>query len=304
MKVSEAFEKFIYQKRLAGLKETSISDYRFQLERFFKFVGSCADVSAISQNTVERYIISVNHSSLSKGTKHSYIRVLRIFLSFLARECECDSVQPAKIVIPKMPKKTVKIYSNDEILMIFRAIRNSIPWLEVRDKAIVALMLDSGLRQMEVSGLMWHDIQFREMTMVVHGKGDKERYVPLGNTSVYLLNEYASLCPFEKNEYVFRALDGSVITNNALKLMIGRIHKHLPFELSSHKLRHNFATNYCINQYEKRGQIDSLSLQAIMGHESLQTTDKYIHTAMSLMAARYCDSRLDTLELRLLSKIK
>ena len=299
MTVSEAFEKFIYDKRLAGLKDTSIKDYDFQLRQFFQFVGSSVDISDLSKSLVESYILSVNRSKLSKGTKHSYIRSLRIFLLYLSEEFGYDLMNPSKIVVPKMPKKSLKIYTDEEVIQIFGAIRNNIQWIQARDKAIVALMLDSGIRQMEVAGLRWSDIQMNANRMTVHGKGDKERYVPLGNTSRYLLEQYDKLCVYKKTDTVFRAVDGMNLSNNAIKLMISRINRQLPFEMSSHKLRHNFATNYCIEQMEKYGHIDSLSLKVLMGHESLQTTEKYIHFAYSLLATKYCDSRLDKLTDRL-----
>ena len=76
-------------------------------------------------------------------------------------------------------------------------------------------------------------------------------------------------------------------------MLISKISKKLPFEFSSHKLRHNFGTNYCLDQYDKYGQIDIYKLMVIMGHEDIKTTRKYLHIANSIIVARSNISHLD-----------
>ena len=75
--------------------------------------------------------------------------------------------------------------------------------------------------------------------------------------------------------------------------MTWNVQKKLPFEFSSHKLRHNFATNYLLDQYERFGQMDIYQLMAIMGHEDISTTRRYLHEANGILAVRGCISHLD-----------
>lgn len=82
---------------------------------------------------------------------------------------------------------------------------------------------------------------------------------------------------------------------DAVKHLISKVAKQLPFDFSSHKLRHNFATNYCIDQYEKYGRIDIFQLMSIMGHENIATTQKYLHYAMDIIAARADVSHINKL---------
>lgn len=296
MTVNEAYNKFIYEKRIAGLSDKSIKAYYYQLIGFVRYVGMETDINSLSRKDIDEYLIDLYDSDVSKGTRSSYVRSVRIFLCWVA-EKECLSFDPYKIIVPRSPKKHLRIYSDDEVSQIFGAIKNSIPWIEIRDKLIVALMYDSGLRQMEVCGLRWKDIQESMGTMIVYGKGDKERYVPIGDTSIKLMEMYKELCPYKNRSLVLCALDGTPLCPNAIKLMIQKLKKHLPFELSSHKLRHNFATNYCLDQYEQYGHVDSLSLKIVMGHSTLQTTEKYIHFATGLMAAKSSRSHLDKIVL-------
>lgn len=300
MVIKEAYEKFIYDKRLAGLSEKSILSYQYQLIGFFRYIGHDMEVSSISKRDVDDYIMSLYDSEVSKGTRHSYIRSVRIFLCW-AHKIEPLSFEPKEIKVPKTPKKQLRVYSDEEVALIFSSIKNDIPWLEIRDKLIVALMYDSGLRQMEVCNLRWKDVQFAEKRMIVYGKGDKERYVPLGETCIDMMDIFHELCPYKNRLLVFCSDVGENLSTNAIKLMFQRLKKHLPFEISSHKLRHNFATNYCIDQMEQFGHVDSLSLKTVMGHSSLQTTEKYLHYASSIMAVKSSRSHLDGIKL---SKIK
>lgn len=86
---------------------------------------------------------------------------------------------------------------------------------------------------------------------------------------------------------------GKELTCNAVKHMMFSIQRKLPFEFSSHKLRHNFATNYCIDQYEKTGQIDIYKLMLLMGHEDIETTRVYLHHANQIIASKMNISHLD-----------
>lgn len=145
--------------------------------------------------------------------------------------------------------------------------------LPMRNCTIIALMLDSGLRQNEISTLLWGDI-YKEYA-IVRGKGNKERFVPLGTTTRQYLQQYRQACPFT-SEYVFVTRRGNPMTNNAIKLLVQKLKRSSGINLSSHKLRHNFATNYCIDSLERTGQCDAFTLKILMGHEDIKTTERYM----------------------------
>lgn len=291
MTVSEAYEKFIYSKRLAGLSEKSIYDYKIFIGMFVRYVGIEREVSSLSVDMVNDYIAYQVSHKLSRATLATYVRNTKIFLLWLEKNCQI-SVSASEIVIPKTPKTTPRIYSDIDISLIFSSIECENEWLTLRNCAMVALMLDSGLRQSEVCYLRKSDVDFHSGILKLHGKGNKERLVPLGAVSKQYIQKYLQICPYASAQ-LFVSRRGDSVTPDSLKHIIGKIAKKLPFEFSCHKLRHNFATNYCLDQYQIHGQIDIYSLMAIMGHENVKTTERYLHFAMQIIASRQHISHLD-----------
>lgn len=292
MTVSDAFEKFMLSKKLAGLSENTIVDYKAHLRGFLSYAGNDCAVQDITEDLVQGYIFSLYGRALKKASVNTYIRNLRIFLTYVDK-ISALSFSPASIKIPRTPKKQLRIYSDDEIRQIFDNIRHSIKWIQFRNCTIIALMLDSGLRQSEVSSLRRKDVSFSPPRLLVHGKGDKERFVPLGNVSAHFLQQYWASCPFPPGDYVFLSDSGEKLTKNAIRLFVTRLAKRLPFELSSHKLRHNFATNYCLDKLNAGEQVDAFTLKTLMGHADISTTERYIHCAVELMAVKSIMSHLD-----------
>lgn len=294
MTVFEAYDCYVFSKRKKGLKTTSLDDVDYCLRGFIRAVGADLDIQKLSQRMVDDYIMSLYSKSLAKATIATYIRYLRLFLMFVNSHYGL-SFSPETIEIPKSPKKKVRLYSASDVVLIFKSITSSVSWITARNRAIIALMLDSGLRQCEIVSLHYSDISFSASQLRVHGKGDKERYCLLGNISARYLREYFVLCPYSNNDYVFCSDDGSQITGNAIRIFVSRLASSLPFELSSHKLRHNFATNYVIQKSESGLQVDAYTLKLLMGHESIVTTEGYIHCAMEALAVKSSISYLDSL---------
>lgn len=293
MTLQEVFEDFIESRQLANLTQKTISDYEQFLLFFLRFHGADRDFSDIVQKDINNYILSLKKRELSNSTLSTYIRHLKVFLKWASENYEV-AYNYKSIRVPKMPKKQVHIYSDQEVRQIFDNISAESEWLTLRNKAIVALMYDSGLRQSEICTLKWKWVSIADKRMKVLGKGNKERTVPLGSLAIHFLKSYRSECPFA-SENVFVERYGDSITNNTVKLMISRLAKKLDFELSSHKLRHNFATNYCIYEYEHHGKVDIFSLMHIMGHANIETTQRYLHFAYEIIASRNYHSHLDAL---------
>lgn len=293
MTLQKAFDEFILSRRLADLSPKTISDYRQFLMPFVRFAGCKSAVCELRQDKINHYIESLLDRPLSRSTRATYIRHLKVFLKWLQSEYPVF-YDYKRVKVPRSPKKNVKIYSADDLREIFEHIHAENEWLTLRNKCIVALMYDSGLRQSEVCSLERSKVIFSEKRMTVCGKGLKDRTVPLGSLAAHYMKDYLSLCPF-RSDKVFVNRYGNVLTCNAVKLLISRISSQLPFELSSHKLRHNFATNYCIDSYEEYGQVDIYRLMILLGHEDVETTRRYLHHANEIIGAENCISHLDKL---------
>ena len=293
MTLQQCFDGFILSRQLADLSPKTVLDYQQFIEPFLQSVSPDLPLEELGQDKITLYISGLLRRPLSKSTRATYIRHLKVFLKWVQGEYDVQ-YEYKRIKVPKSPKKNVRIYSPDELVEIFSHIHAENEWLTVRNKCIVALMYDSGLRQSEVCSLVRSGVSFSEKRLTVYGKGCKERTVPLGNLTARFMKEYFSLCPFQSDK-VFVSRHGDDLTNNAVKLLISKISSELPFEFSSHKLRHNFATNYCIDQYEEHGQVDIYRLMVLLGHEDIETTRRYLHHANEIISSQNCISHLDKL---------
>ena len=291
MTLGDIFDKFIRSRKLNGLSSKSISTYESFIGYFIRYIGSDVDIYSIAQEDLEDYIEFQIDRDIARNTFSTYIRHFKIFIRWVCENYEVNFTYKS-IKVPKASKKVVRVYSDTEIKQIFDAVKCDVKWIEWRNKAIVSFMLDSGIRQGEVCSLKVCNLFCDRNRMLVHGKGDKERTVPLGNLSVSFFRKYRSMCPFD-SEYVFLTKTGSPINSNTVKLMVTKLGKKLPFDISSHKLRHNFATNYCLDMYYKNGNIDIYRLMIILGHEDISTTRRYLHVANEIIASSECLSHLD-----------
>lgn len=180
MTIETAFKKFIFAKRIQGLSGKSIEDYEMMVGLFVRFIGHNTDISYITKDRVEAYMEYQLERDLSRATFASYVRNAKIFLMWLENEYRID-LQASSISTPKTPKTTPYIYSPENIAQIFSIIQFEDEWMVNRNKSMIALMLDSGLRQEEVCNLKLADVDFYGNIIKIHGKGNKERLVPLGN---------------------------------------------------------------------------------------------------------------------------
>jgi len=293
MTLENAFNEFLEFKKEQGLANASIHCYTSFVMPFLEYIGLGVDVHTISEESIHEYIRTLYNRELSKSTRSTYVRHLKCFLNWLKKYRDID-LYTNRIIVPKPNKKILRIYSDEDIALIFKTIKAENEWLTARNRAIIALMLDSGLRQGEVCDLLRNNIFFDKYMLKVCGKGDKERFVPLGKISLYYLKEYLRLCPYNE-EYFFVSRRGVPITRDAIKHLMWKLAQVLPFEFSSHKLRHNFATNYCLDQYKLHGFIDIYKLMVLMGHEDVATTKRYLHIAEQIIASRENISHLDSI---------
>lgn len=291
MNLNAAFDNFILSKRLQGCSEKTLKCYAQVVHPLVVFLGVDSEVSDLTRSRYNDYIAILVSKNHSRSTLSSYVRQLKVFLRWLESEYGLD-LETSKLKVPRAYKKMVHIYTDQEIETIFFTISAENEWLTARNCAMVALMLDSGLRQQEVSTLQSADISWQRCTLKVTGKGNKERVVPFGRFSKHYMLKYRKLCPYSE-DYFFVGRRGGIVTCDAVKHFMYKLSSKLPFEFSSHRLRHNFATNYCLNQYEKYGQVDLYRLMILMGHEDIETTRLYLHHANQIIASITAISHLD-----------
>lgn len=291
MTLENAFDNFIFQKNLQGCSEKTLLCYRQVIHPLIDYIGSGSSLDTFTRDSYNQYIAVLTSRNYSRATLSSYIRQIKVFIRWLEDEYNID-LSSSKIRVPRAHRKVVHIYSDQEIKLIFNSVEAENEWLSLRNCAMISLMLDSGLRQNEVSTLQSEDIYWQRGTLKVLGKGNKERVVPFGNLSRSFMTRYRELCPFTRH-YFFVSRRGDAVSNDSVKHFMHKLSKKLPFAFSSHRLRHNFATNYCLDQYERFGQVDLYRLMILMGHEDVETTRIYLHHANQIIASVTTISHLD-----------
>ena len=291
MTLENVFDRFLFQKKLQGCSVKTLQCYSKVIRPLINHIGAAASLEALTRDGYNSYIAALSDRPLSRATLSSYVRQLKVFLRWVEDEYNID-LETSKLKVPRSHRKVVHIYSDQEIKLIFDSVVAENEWLRLRNCAMIALMLDSGLRQNEVATLQTEDINWKRGILKVLGKGSKERVVPFGNLSRYYMTSYCELCPFTKS-YFFVGRRGDEVTNNSVKLFMSKLSRKLPFDFSCHRLRHNFATNYCLDQYYQYGQVDVYRLMILMGHEDVETTRIYLHHANEIIASITAISHLD-----------
>lgn len=296
MDMKELYEKFMISRENMCLSDNTIKDYKVLLAPFLKQYGNYK-AKCFSDTETEAYLTHISgRKNLAKNSKATYIRHFKAFMNWCVKRHGLK-IRISEIVVPKREKRALLVYGEDEIQQIFDGIEHQISWLSARNKFIIALMLDCGLRQGEVCSLRSEDILAGDAMLRIHGKGSKERIVPMGNLTRNYYQEYLSVRPFP-SDMLFVSKDGVPLTTDAVKHMVYKLSGKLPFPLTSHKLRHNFATNYCLDMYETKGMVDIYQLMLLMGHEEVSTTRLYLHHAQQIIAARSNISHLDKLGIK------
>lgn len=207
------------------------------------------------------YVSYLRSRGNSANGVNSYFRALRSFFRWAADQGYCSRFF-YDLKMPKASRKVISILSPDEIRTLLGCVSG-------RDRLIVLLMLECGLRRSEVLHIRLEDIFDRHL--IVRGKGDKWREVPLSDYILLPLHNQIMIARVFGYECLFGDL-----SDNAVKLLFQRLKKRSGIQrLHAHLLRHTFATLYLVNGG------DLSSLQLILGHESMQITECYLHLAQT-----------------------
>ena len=278
MKLNAAIEDFILEQRVRGNSSATVSYYRNVLTYFLEFAGN-VDITELTLQLCREYYIYLADDDINSVSVQSYVRGLRAFLRWLYDFEHIDQNICAKFKLPKATRKVIDILTEDEI----RLLLDSIPGdnvHNVRNRLIVALMLDCGLRLHEVVTLTVSSVHLKDRYIIVQqGKGDKQRVVPFGNFTHKLIERYLKLSSdmLPREALIIKVSGFEIyepITDTTIKQLFRKLKIRTGIQrLKPHLLRHTFATRYL----ENGGNI--YSLQAILGHTSLEMVKRYLHLA-------------------------
>jgi len=186
----------------------------------------------------------------------------------------------AEVPAPRFPKKVARIYSDDLLKKLLKHVVG-----KPRERAIIELFLDSGIRLSELSGLHVEDLDLDQGSVRVMGKGSKERYSYFSPNTALVLNDYIAKRPLPRGEnYLFLTAAGDQLSSSGIQTILGRIGESLdfPVRLSPHNLRHTYAT-LCLKNGSNLEYI-----RITLGHTDIKTTsDAYLAATQGDVALAY-----------------
>ena len=258
-----------------GLSANSLSSYLIDLERFNKKISP----EGATAEDLGRYVESLYGAGLSARSIARHITTLRNFYSFLLREGEVQK-DPSEFLTPPRQWSTLPKYLNREEIDRLLAAPDPAKPVGLRDRAMLELLYATGLRVSELCRLELSQVEQDSGVLRVTGKGNKQRLVPFGQSAGEAVARYLELGRPEvlkgrASRFLFVTARGSAMTRQGFwKLLSGHGRKAGIFrDLTPHVVRHSFATHLV------EGGADLRSVQIMLGHADISTTQVYTHVA-------------------------
>lgn len=254
----------------------TIKNYQVDLRDFFEFLGN-RSVLSVDYLEIRRFLGFLKEKHYEKSTVSRKLACLRSFFKFLARENLLKANPAAAIQSPKKDKKLPKYLELNEVVNLLEA-PNGNSWEEKRDKAILETLYSTGIRVGELADLNDEDVDLLSGQVKVRGKGKKERIVPVGSLAQKALQNYLEVRPVPKPRFkgsLFMNRQGTRLTDRSVRRILNKYARRIALKkvVSPHMLRHSFATHLL-----DRGA-DLRSVQELLGHENLSTTQIYTHVS-------------------------
>lgn len=266
--------------RVAGRSPRTIRWYADHLQEFLRFLerdGRRPTLADLHPAPVRRWLVAVQASHerpLAPSSIAGRVRTVRAFGSWIAREFDLPASPVRGVPVPRVPDRLIRSLREADVRELLRAVEEGSKQPD-RDRAIVLLLLDTGVRLSEAAGLRVGDLDLVEGRCRVMGKGSRERLVPIGRKTRHALRRtLARRGRLGPDAPLFVGPDGRALAAHAIQQLFRRLSRraNLSVRCSPHVLRHTFARSFLQNGG------DVFSLQRILGHSptSLQVTRRYV----------------------------
>jgi site-specific recombinase XerD len=280
----ELIEQFLeYLEIEKNRSAQTIRNYDFYLKRFLNWSNNISP-AGITQDLIRQYRLWLNRfkdgkgEALKKNTQNYHLIALRAFLKYLAKR-DIKTLSPEKIELGKMPERVVDFLDGADLERLLEIPRQfNLPEItKNRDKAILEILFSTGLRVSELVNLKRDQVNLKRDEFTVRGKGSKLRVVFLSDQAKFWLKKYLDLRR-DVSPYLFvphdRAhKDQESLTSRSVERLVQKYAKAagITKKVTPHTMRHSFATDLLMNGADIR------SVQAMLGHSSITTTQIYTH---------------------------
>jgi integrase/recombinase XerC len=279
--VEKAIDKFLHSLRQRNASLHTIKAYTQDLNNFAAYVGS-RNWRNIDHLTIRGFLSQLYEKGLNKTSVARALAAVRSFYRWLAQEGVVEQNPAALVSTPKLPKKLPRVPTIEEMNTVLDGQMPEIASFPERDRMLFELLYGCGIRNSELIGINLDDIRLSSEAILIRGKGKKERYVPFGDSVKAAL---ASYLPVRQQKLAERrkitpALlinqRGGRLTSRSVGRIIKKIAvaKGLSPDVHPHTLRHAFGTHMLEEGADLR------SIQEMLGHARLSTTQRYTQLSM------------------------
>lgn len=279
--IIDDYLKYITLER--QLSVNTIDGYKKDLIDFFEYVKK--DYKNVKREDINNYISHISKKLNSKSVNRHIVSI-RNYFKYMLKNGYINENPADDIVGSKMPKTIPHVLSEEDIDKLLNI--EVIDAISARNKSMLELMYSSGLRVSELLNLKVNDIDFSMNIVKCFGKGSKERVVPLSDIATHYLKEYIDLYRITllKNnvsDILFLNVRGSKLSRQGFFKILKELsrNKGINKDISPHTLRHSFAT-HLINH-----GADLRSVQTMLGHENIKTTQIYTHISNNYKKEKY-----------------
>ena len=278
----DLFEEMLMSEKFSS--ENTRRAYKKDIEEYIKFINQKFKISIlnVSTNHISNWLIFLrNDKKVSRNSHSRKVSSIKVFYKFLATDGYLKNNPSEDIKTSRKKLVLPKVLSVEQILEILKAIYPLSSPHEYRLLALVELMYSSGLRVQELVSLKLNSVNFDNYTMLIKGKGEKERIVPVGNIAIKAVKEYlnyrSNFINIDKPSIWLFPSKSSKIGHLSTR-RFSQLLKDLGFKaglshlnISPHILRHSFATHML------SGGVDLRILQELLGHSDISTVQIYAH---------------------------
>lgn len=280
-----------YSSHTATAYENDVNDFLRFYENFIGTPPFVADMARVDTLCFRSFLADRQRRGLSHKSTARALSSLRGFYKFLGKNYDVKNDAIGLISSPKVPRKLSKAIDPIDVENMhdaIRAIDSREPWIAARDWALVVLLFGCGLRISEALGLTNRDVRGHPEVLRIIGKGKKERLVPVLPAVWDAMDKYVDARPFgnDADDALFRSVRGLPMSARMAEKVVEslRCYLQLPDYVTPHALRHTFATALL------SGGADLRSLQELLGHSSLSTTQLYTKVNMAEISNIYANA--------------
>lgn len=282
-----AFRQYLQAER--GMAENTVIAYSHDLDRFAKWVASIQwkQYTSPTLKDLSRYVAFLHDEKLAAPSIARHLVALKMFYRFLRLEEKADAGAVGLLASPKLWQRVPSVLSATNVEALLKAPQSTDRFF-FRDRALLETLYATGCRASEVVGLKTNDVYLDSAFLKCNGKGSKQRVVPLGKPAVKALKAYLADGDRSKVKdrpsaagHVFLSRSGKPLTRIILWRLVKKYCRRIGLAdgISPHTLRHSFATHLL------SGGADLRTVQELLGHASIQTTQHYTHVDRSRLRA-------------------